>query len=340
MKSQQRFSAAKGVLTVVGIVLLLLLVVSVLAQLAFRPIPADAKVQALRTDHLGHRFVLAEDHKLYIGGQNGDRFGFYDTGFRWGLLYGIRNLTREREPVLFAESVTAVFPCEYGLLYTDLSGSLFYFGEQNGGKRVKVAEEVLAASGTESEIVYVTQDHTAYCTSWDSGSSAWKEALRVSEDVSELYDTGETLWLLSRDGHVSTLRMRGSASFSDRESLEVAAEIERMWNGPGLSVLQKKDGIYLLAVQEDSPQVQELKDWNANSTDADQVLADADLKGSYPGDFLLSRQGNVYQIKNGAPVFVRQMQEGLVDFAVHGETLRFYTVDKYGNLLETQEATR
>lgn len=337
MENPQRHIVWKKLLPVVCIIVLITIVLHALTFTSFQSLGDSEQVQSVLTDALGHYYILTRDHELFIGGINGDRFGFYDTDFRWGIIYGLRNLFVEREPVLFAKGVSTVFPCEYGVLYSELDGSLYYFGELSRGKLEKVAEGVLAACGTRNELVYIDHTHTAYYTSWDRNNSSWRESVYISESISNLYISGNCLWLLFQDGHVSTVStVKNSRSFFDPEIVDIANDVERMWNGPFITVLQEKDGSYLLVFREDLnfPVVHKMEDWNAYSSNPDRIVADMDLKGPFPGEYLLSQQGDLYQLKNLSPVLAQHIEgDCVIDFAVNGEQMKVYSVDYEGNLL-------
>lgn len=317
---------------VLSLALLALILVFALAHLTFEPLPEDAQVRQIWTDQLGQYYLLTSEQKLYVGGWNGDRFGFYDTDFRWGTLYGFRNLFKISAPVLFAEDVSSIFPCENGLLYSDLNGALFYFGELNGGRLVKVSDNVLTASGSLSKIVYVDSTNTAYSIKWNSEGKSWTEPALVSQGVSDICIDGLYLRLLTLDGRVFEIFKTGAPPHESDNIIEIADSVERMWNGQGFAVLQKTDGSYLLVAQNDcvDPVIRELEGWNANSQDPDKVIVDADLKGPYPGKYLLSKQGSVYQLDSFSAVYVQSI-EGK-ELAVHGQQKILYSIDADGKL--------
>ena len=296
---------------VISLLLLIAIVFTVLLpQVLFQSIPENSAVRQICVDELGQAYFVMEDSKLYVGGQNRDRFGFYETGFQWGLLYGLRNLASERPPVFFADRVNAVFIAEDGVLFTDLDGVLYYFGEQNHGKKEALAENVMKASQSSFAITCLSSDSTAYCITRDYQSDAWTPPQKLMDDVRDVAIEGSCIWLLQEDGHLLTVSMRDDGTPALNEKTVVAEKVSNMWTSRSAVLLRTTDGTYQVISCDDSKiiSIRDLKN-PLPDEDNDLKIIDGDLKGPYPGDYFLTEQGGVYRLEEDTPVFLSALQE-------------------------------
>lgn len=196
---------------------LLLLVLAILScfvgfylAVRFEELPKDAKVRNIEINEYSVQFFITEDDKLYVGGINRDSMGLFDkTGFRWGFLYAIRGfLGRTNNPVLFAENVAQVFEAtdgatDKGFLYTDLNGTLYYFGSATKGNSVKIAEDVKGATACNRTIFYVTSFGDLYQKFLDG-----TDAVIIGKNVADVYTNGSAIRIVDSTGEVYQIDTR------------------------------------------------------------------------------------------------------------------------------------
>ncbi len=168
----------------------------------FEEIPPETKIQDITVDGFSVKFFITEDNELYIGGEHTDSFGLYDkTGFRWSFMYAVRGILGKTDvPVLFAKNVVQVFEASDGFLFTDVDGTLYYFGSKSNGKIIKLAEDVICASSYRQNVYYVT-------ASGDGCRKILSEAIveKVASNVIYVYTNGIAYRIIDNSGKIYQL---------------------------------------------------------------------------------------------------------------------------------------
>ncbi len=290
----------------------LLLFFSVVAILgyvlfSFTPMPKDIAVRQVLVDEFSQIYYVTEDNQLYVGGNNTDHLGFYDTDVRWGTLFALRRFLGKEDAVLFAEQVSQVYPSEDGVLYTDLDGSLYYFGELNGGKLTKIADNVEKASLSSFGGVYLAAaDSNAYYFWWDYDNKEWTEPTVLMGEIRDVAINGSYIRLLTEQGQIFQRSIFRGLDFIEKESFLVTGDAVKMWTSIETLLIQKEDDTYELIRFENGHnyQVQSLKDRSAASSNPDDIIVDAELKDLYAGDYYLTESGNIYEIEEDASALI------------------------------------
>lgn len=257
---------------------------------AFEPLPEDAIIRALDVDEHGMLLLITDDNRLYIGGDNhGDYTGVYSGGFRWGTLYQLRrHFIREDSPVLFADNVEAVFPCQDGLLYTTREHSLYYFGSLQKNDPVKIADHVTYASSWTPGIAYLTDDGSVYKT-WFDGLS-WVEPELIANEAQALYVGWAETVILGKDH-------RCFVSAFDGEKALIMEQCENMWCNENFRLFQRTDGtVYYCFVSVQKPQNPNLYEQEELSEKGIKLI---DLNNGLNGNLVVTESGACYEIVAG-----------------------------------------
>jgi len=180
----------------------------------FEAMPENAKIRNIEINEYDVKFFLTEDNKLYVGGIHMDSMGLFDdTGFRWSFMYALRGIFGKTDvPVLFAENVAQVFEASDGFLFTDLDGTLYYFGSQSGGENVKVAENVICASSDNRNIFYVTTESDVYRKAFNK-----ENATQVGTDAVSVYSNGLVFRIVTSSGEIYQIDAAGTVGNSSQK---------------------------------------------------------------------------------------------------------------------------
>lgn len=297
-------------------IFLLVLSIGVFAVVAFRfqKMPHGTKLRDIEVDSNGIVYYLTEDGELYVGGCHKDSYGLYETGFRWGFLYGTRGILHGDDafPVLFAENVQQVFEATDSFLYTDQSNTLFYFGTESEGNHMPVATNVVEASASGAEFVYVTNANELFHTSMDGdGFTAPKQ---IGSNVSKAHIIGHDVQVLDINGSYYQIIMARTAEGEFSYAAEDVSEhgIQKMESSPDGICLLKSDGelLYDLLRNIDGNTVPNRyyikKDAAVTHID---INADRDV-------FFVTEEGDVERYDRGATKTVVQLERtDVVDIA-------------------------
>ena len=303
----------------------LLIIFGVLSLLAvlivfvfFRAMPDETKIRKIEADSYGLKYFVTETDELYIGGDHGDRYGLYDTGFYWGFLYGSRRLfCRSDAPVRFAENVADVYPGTNGFLYTDIGGTLYYFGESTGGKITKIATDVQTASVRDNCIVYATFAGDAYCKTCVDG--AWGEAKQLANNVSQIYTNGFLARIVDKDGNFYQVRIDDAQvpTVLPGDGLYFEKDIQYMTNSYDRTALLTKSGELICYFWESGQENQVL--WTAGtvrlrkSMAAQALAADVNI---FSANCYVSADGQIYQFTEDSVMVVGELNRNdVVDVA-------------------------
>ncbi len=188
--------------SVVALCLMLPICILIISLISFTGMKPDRNLCDVSWDSHGVGYFLTDEHELYVGGPNGthtDSYGLYETGFRWNFLYGTRRLLGVRNAVLFCNDVKEVFNGEHGFLYTNSRDELYYFGSYSNGKKIQVAQRVIAASEYLDKIVYITKDHEVFHTSIENGAAVYPP-IKIASGGNLVYIVNQSIRIVDVDG--------------------------------------------------------------------------------------------------------------------------------------------